>query len=78
MNKTYVASEGRECMVIGPCCWGRDKTASKALRIAKANKPRSIERAKYVLYDAPVGTWMDDFGRFHWPDAKASAPKEIV
>jgi hypothetical protein len=54
--------DGREYMCIGPNCWGRDKDAQEAIRIAKTNMSASRGMWKFLLYDVPAGAWLDEMG----------------
>ena len=71
------AAEDKIVMVIGPMCWGKDRTADKAFKNAKRNYPTSyvgpIKDNVFAFYEVPADAWVDDMGGLHWKDGKVEA-----
>jgi len=62
MNALPPLVEGRKYFAVGPHCWGKDITAKKAISNAKSNFPSFAGKWKFLLYDAPADTYIDDMG----------------
>jgi hypothetical protein len=71
-------ADDREYLCMGPNCWGRDKDAKKA--IATAKKHSSYDRTgwKYLLFDAPKGSWVNDWGQIEWTIPEGTNPAQPV
>ncbi len=61
------ADEGSTILVIGPCGWGKDRNAAKALRIAKKHVPTYMKKsAQFRAFNCPTAACVDDMGNIHW------------
>lgn len=71
------AADDRVYMAIGPNCWGRGRTGQEAVKNARREFPSYNGKWRYILYDAPKGSWVDDIdGGLQWEwDATKGEPE---
>ena len=72
------APEGRITFCVGPFCWGKDRSPSKAYRKCRENLPGfGAEMGDFTFVEVPATAWLDGMGRLHWEGAGQDALTEL-
>jgi len=62
MNALPSLPEGRKYLAVAPNCWGKAVTAKDAIKNARKHFPSFVGQWKFLLYDAPADTVVNDMG----------------
>ena len=62
LNELPPLREGRKYLAVGPHCWGKHETSKQAIKNAKSHFPTFAGKWKFLLYDAPADTVINEMG----------------